>query len=488
MLSLKQKLALRLTGLLIAIALVGGVSLWGFASLQNRYDRAEEQYALLRAVYTIGHHADTARIGFMREGRPDAATEQALRQAISIARSVLDPNREPALHLEADQKTALEAIARNLDEASGADRATATPRLAETLFEAARLSGEIEKQIVANRQALTGQLQTTRNYVLGLVLAVVLIAVAISLAQYLSVARPLRRLGEGVRRLSSAHFGEKIKPTGDREFVELADRFNQMAEELGQLYASLEQRIETQSRELVRSEQMAGVGYLAAGVAHEINNPLGIISGYAEEAAEMAEKLKDAPNAEAIAKSLQVIAEEAFRCKGITQQLLNLAAPGPSQRGPVDIAEVLEQIVEVLRGLKIFKEQRLRLELPPDRQPLTVHGSAGELKQVMLNLVTNALEAVDPEGGTVTVSARRDDDHIRMEVTDNGTGMSEQVLAKAFEPFYTRAKQPGGRRGTGLGLSVSLSIVEDHGGTLRAHSDGENRGSVFTVTLPAIEV
>jgi signal transduction histidine kinase len=233
----------------------------------------------------------------------------------------------------------------------------------------------------------------------------------------------------------------------------------------------------------VRSERLASVGYLAAGVAHEINNPIGIIAGYAEFCLQQLAKQNGKDAVAEAEKSLRVINDEAFRCKQIVQKLLTLARPGEESRGNISLGQVASDVVSIVTGLRQFQDRRIDLRVH-EADDLRVVASEGEMKQVVLNLTLNALEAVDGTGAPVSIEVRRSGDVVELCVTDSGKGMTSEVLERAFEPFFT-AKRGSARPGTGLGLSISHAIVDSHGGRIAAQSAGPGKGSSFTVQLPA---
>jgi signal transduction histidine kinase len=284
--------------------------------------------------------------------------------------------------------------------------------------------------------------------------------------------------------VAAGGFAERIEPDprGAEEFRALAADFNRMAGELDSFTRDLEQKVAAKSRELIRSERLASVGYLAAGVAHEINNPLGIITGYAELA--MA-KLKRADGSAdpALAETLRVICDEAFRCKDITGKLLSLARQGDDGRSRVDLAQVARGVAAAVVGLRQFGGRKLAIQTE-EGAALSVIAVEAEMRQVVMNLVINALEAVDERAGEVVVTVARDGDAVELAVLDNGRGMTPQTIERAFEPFYTE-KRGRQHTGTGLGLSVTHAIIESHGGRLTASCDGEGKGSRFVVRLPA---
>jgi signal transduction histidine kinase len=160
----------------------------------------------------------------------------------------------------------------------------------------------------------------------------------------------------------------------------------------------------------------------------------------------------------------------------------------------VALAELADQVVSVVGGLPDYRGRKLVVAVVPmrngtdvstERSELTVLAVEAEMKQVLLNLTLNSLEATAPEGGIVKIELSRDDGQVEVAVSDNGRGMSPQTLERVFEPFFTE-KRGTQAAGTGLGLSITHRIVEVHGGTIRAYSDGPGYGSRFVIRLPAL--
>jgi signal transduction histidine kinase len=248
--------------------------------------------------------------------------------------------------------------------------------------------------------------------------------------------------------------------------------------------------VQQRTQEVVRSEQLASVGFLAAGVAHEINNPLAAIAMCAE-SLEM--RMHDiivaddqAPDDEhneeitILRKYLRRIQDEAFRCKGITEKLLDFSRMGDVEKQSTDLVELTEGVIDMVRHLGKYREKKVEFSVA---QPVIAAVNAQELKQVLLNLVTNGLDSLEP-GGVVTVELGRTAMHAQIIVRDNGCGMTPEVLKHLFEPFFTRRRDG---QGTGLGLSITYRIVEEHGGRIEATSAGPGRGSQFRVTLPLVQ-
>ena len=326
------------------------------------------------------------------------------------------------------------------------------------------------------------------RYGLTLFGAVMVIGLLIGLVgviyTYRSVMVPVRELRDQVRKTSQQIKGGKPPPAQSDDLTSIRSDFVDVVDELDALYRTLENRVNQKSRELVRAERLASVGYLAAGIAHEINNPLNAISGYSELVSR--QLARSEPNgvwSDAL-ESLAVIHREAMRCKGITDRLLSLSRKSTSAKQPVNLATVIEQTVKLIQGLPHLANRKL-VNHALDHEALIVWGVHAELTQVFLNILVNAIEACEPATGRVEVAAhKKDGQMIEIIVRDNGCGMSTQVLEHLFEPFYTR--KPGQQAvGTGLGMSIVHAIVRDYGGSVQAFSDGPNQGSTIQLILPA---
>lgn len=301
-----------------------------------------------------------------------------------------------------------------------------------------------------------------------------------------SVARPVRLLVGAARRFAAGDYGRPLElETGD-EMGELAEAMNRMMASFQRTRAELDQQVRDRSAEVVRSEQLASVGFLAAGVAHEINNPLAAIAMCAESLEGRLADLAADPTGDpaewgVFRDYLATIGKESFRCKQITEKLLDFSRMGDSQRRPTDLRGLVEDVVDMVRHLGNYRQKELLLETG---EPVVAQIDAQEMKQVVLNLVTNGLDSLDP-GGRVTVRVARVAGPAgavaRVVVQDNGCGMTDEVRKHLFEPFFTRRR---GGQGTGLGLSITYRIVEEHHGELVGESAGVGRGSTFTVTLP----
>lgn len=296
-------------------------------------------------------------------------------------------------------------------------------------------------------------------------------------------AKPLQELVEGSREVARGKFYHRIRLETRDEMGELAEAMNNMTERFQEIRDDLDRQVRERTNQVVRSEQLASVGFLAAGVAHEINNPLASIALCSESLdGRLKEILNevDASQADDVQVAhdyLQMIQREAFRCKQITEKLLDFARMGDSQRHSTDLRELVEGVIEMVQHLGKFQDKNL--ELTPG-EPVIAQVNAQEIKQVALNLITNGLESLDA-GGTVRVMVERDQNQAQIVIEDDGCGMTEEVQKHLFEPFFTRRRAG---QGTGLGLSITYRIVEEHNGNIEATSDGVGRGSKFVVSLP----
>jgi len=307
---------------------------------------------------------------------------------------------------------------------------------------------------------------------------------------WLWILQPLRTLIHGSRRVAAGDFDFRIHLETNDEMSELAEAMNDMTARFQDVCDDLDAQVQERTKQVVRSEQLASVGFLAAGVAHEINNPLASIAMCAESLqSRMGEVFErparnDQPAAAdqqpVVDHYLQMIQDEAFRCKKITERLLDFSRIGPGKRQNVDLGELVRGVVDMIGHLG--KYQRNRIEFV-ERRPAVAPVNAQEIKQVVLNLLTNALDSLDDEG-SVRIEVQARGGMAELTFADDGCGIEADVLEHVFEPFFTRRRAG---QGTGLGLSITYRIVADHGGSIDARSDGPGRGATFRVRLPLSE-
>ncbi|HMB21207.1 MAG TPA: GAF domain-containing protein [Anaerolineales bacterium] len=263
--------------------------------------------------------------------------------------------------------------------------------------------------------------------------------------------------------------------------VTSADQYQRLQITISQLRSTqveLRARMEAQrdaENRLVQAAKLAAVGEMAAGIAHELNNPLTSVTGFAELA------LEDTPQDSETRKDLEIVMREAIRARDVVRRLLDFARQSESTRARASLNGVIEDVVALSRHLIHTSGVELKLEL--DKDLPWVLADSNQMKQVLLNLVHNALQAM-PNGGEMLISthaaSRAGRDWIVVRVCDTGIGIPQQDLSRIFEPFYTTKGDQGG---TGLGLSVTYGIVTDHGGQIEVESL-PGVGSKFSVWLP----
>ena len=325
-------------------------------------------------------------------------------------------------------------------------------------------------------------------------IAAMIIVIILLWSFHWMVVKPFQTLLAGSRLVSQdEQFDHRIDLGTEDELSELAVAMNEMTDRFQgalakvNLYCQdLDQEVRERTKQVIQNEQLASVGFLAAGVAHEINNPLASIAWSAESLASRVSELSmcgagdrvvDDELHEALQTNLRRIEDEAYRCKGITEKLLDFSRLSEVRRSSTDISELVQEVVGMVGKVGKYRCKTLRTHIDPDA---VAEVNSQEIRQVVLNLVTNALESVETDGA-VDVYVSGNDERVVVAVKDNGCGMCQEVLDHLFEPFFTRRRDG---TGTGLGLSITYRIVSQHGGSLTANSDGEGCGSRMEMMLP----
>jgi signal transduction histidine kinase len=325
-----------------------------------------------------------------------------------------------------------------------------------TRFEAAR------EEIVA---------ASSRVFTTGIVCVVLALVVAISVAVRLSrsIARPIGTLIDGTRDVATGNLGKTLAVGGADEFEELARAFNTMS-----------RKVKERQLQLIESEKLATLGRLAAAVAHELNNPLGIILGYLKTMS------KGRVQGDPVLGDLKTLEDEANQCRKIVADLLSLARPTDIDVTEIELDVILRETVERLGRQETFARISMACEIEGD---LWVLGDPEKLKQVVKNIAANAAEAMGA-GGSLRIAARRvawteaqdpaTAEAVEVVFADSGPGIPEVKLRDVFEPFFTTKKD-----GTGLGLFICYHIIKAHGGTIHLQSTAGS-GTTVTLTLPAL--
>jgi len=352
--------------------------------------------------------------------------------------------------------------------------APAARRTAPLVQELAELDAETRAEAHAAGVEMRERARAMRSEVLWTTAASLLVLVGVVWFLRVSVVRPVQELRRAVQATARGDLSRRVPEGGADEIGELTREFNRMAGELHGMRSGLEQRVEERTQEFLRAARLAGLGTLAAGVAHEINNPLASIASCAEG---LERRLSQGGASLAEQREyLQIIAKEAYRAHEITTRLLELARAPDATDLPYSLPELLREL-EVLLAHRL-QAKGLALHCVCEQGLPALRGNPAECKQVLLNLVHNAIDA-SPRGATIEVRCRRQADSVVMEVEDRGPGIPAEHLERVFDPFFT-TKAPG--EGTGLGLAIAHRIVEDHGGRLEATNTG--RGALLRVSLP----
>ena len=308
---------------------------------------------------------------------------------------------------------------------------------------------------------------------------------------------PLIDLEAGAKRISSGNLEQTIPVRSEDEFGRLAASFNSMTsalrnsqEELREWGHTLEQKVEKRTQELriaeaetARSEKLASVGLLAAGIAHELNNPL---TGVLTFTTLLRKKM---PDGSMDAEDLDLVIRETKRCAAIIRRLLDFAREKTPEKKFTDLNQVIEDTVRIIERPASFRDVEIAMDLEPGLPPVWV--DADLIKQVIMNILVNAQHAIEHEG-TITVHSRRIPEPkspepgkepvpmAEISVVDTGCGIPEKDLKRIFDPFFT-SKEVG--KGTGLGLSVSHGIIRAHDGLIEVEST-VGKGSTFRIYLP----
>lgn len=446
---------------------------------QNDFTTSKSETGLLRANFEIGLEAVRAALHKYK---------QALDAGQLDAPYIGDKRREWQTVREIEHT--LDNLQRIYDENDWVIQPVNLSALDEELGTLASLTNELPKFLQNKMLAFRDRVRIQyRTWIVLTWITSLLAAVALGVLVRLFcvwVLQPMRILIDGSRRVAGGDFGHRIQLLTTDEVAELATAMNAMTTRFQQIRDDLDEQVQQRTREVVRSEQLASVGFLAAGIAHEINNPMATIAWSAEslesrmfDILNSTKELDEEQGAEldVLRKYLRRIQDEAFRCKGITEKLLDLSRLGEIQRQDVDLRELVQVVLDMVKHLG--KHGHKTIDFRCD-QHVMVTVNPQEIKQVVLNLVANSLDSLAPHG-TVRVELRRNEGNALLTVTDNGVGMTPEVLQHLFEPFFTRRRDG---QGTGLGLSITYRIITDHGGTIEATSDGPRKGSKFHVTLP----
>jgi signal transduction histidine kinase len=334
---------------------------------------------------------------------------------------------------------------------------------------------EDESRYVSRSEAAARRASAIANRVS---LAAMLLSVAGALAASLLVVPRLRtglaELLRGCAQVSSGDFATPMVVTGKDELSLVAQAINIMAADVQRLMARELEHNANVLKGQAQMAKMAAVGQLASGLAHELNNPLGVIVGFAQG---MERRL---PEGDPMRLPVSSIVRESLRCSNLVRELLQFSRTGKLALERADLNELVESTVTLMQPRA--KAQRVTITCDLGRDTPVVEGNRTQLQQVVVNLGANALDAMR-DGGTLTVRTRRAaDGQAVLEVEDTGEGIDEAIQARIFEPFFTTK---GIGEGTGLGLSITYEIVKRHGGDITVRSR-KGQGTVMRFVMPPV--
>lgn len=313
------------------------------------------------------------------------------------------------------------------------------------------------------------------------ILVILIVGTIINLKLSFSIANPIIDLEKITKRVADGDFSVRINVKGKDELAVLGASFNQMQDNLQDMMRSLElaiKRLHEKHEQLVEAEKLASLGRIAAGVAHEINNPLAIINEKAGLMQDILEISEDFPNKEKFSNLIDGIIGSVNRCRVITHRLLGFARKMDIIIKPFDLNESLKEVKEFLETEILLKNIRFEMDLMEGLPE--INNDKDQLEQVFLNIIKNAIDAVEENGLIIVSTKMMDENTVQVSITDNGPGIPEDKLKHIFEPFFTTK---GREKGTGLGLFVSYGIIKKLGGKISVKSE-VGKGTTFTVEIP----
>ncbi len=328
----------------------------------------------------------------------------------------------------------------------------------------------MHEEVVGNARRLGYGVAVVAAFWIGLghVLAAVLLR---------HITRPLTEVVQAAESLAQEK-GIQLEVPEDRELAELVNAVNRMSSRLSErreenqrLIESLEERVAQKTREVLRADRLATLGGIAAGFAHELGNSLNVIRGYT------AVVLRELPGDHPNRPDLEAVRREVTRAASLLERFLVFARARTVRPQVQPIEPVLREAVEVVGPAAAEAGVETAVRVDPDVPPVKADGEM--LRQAFLNLCVNAVQAMQPDGGQLSVRLRREGDGVAVEFQDSGPGMAEETRRRVFEPFYTTKAD-----GTGLGLAIVRQAAEAHGGTVEVES-APGKGALFRMRLPS---
>jgi signal transduction histidine kinase len=339
---------------------------------------------------------------------------------------------------------------------------------------AREIQGITQRVSEEERAKIAATIITAQRLLLISLLAVIAVGTVVNLKLAKSIVGPLKMIEQVTKKVAAGDFSQTIPVRGRDELASFETAFNQMEERLRDTTEALEDTIKIlmdKQAKLVEAEKLASVGMLAAGIAHEINNPLTSVLTFSHL------MLEQCPQDDPHCDKLKMIARETERARIIVRQLLNFAKETTIKPVRISVNRPVTEIIESLVAQEAFKGISLDMRLAEDLPEASI--DPAQIGQVVLNIALNAIHAITPPG-RIEIATRAAARYVEVVFTDTGAGIPEEHLSKIFDPFFTTKDAS---RGTGLGLAVSYGIVKKHGGDIVV-SSAVGKGSTFTVRLP----
>jgi two-component system NtrC family sensor kinase len=350
-------------------------------------------------------------------------------------------------------------------------------------FELTRPLSLLDSIASAQQQIENAVERRTTIYIVALAAISMIVAIVVASIFSKRITRQIDQLRKGADVIAEGNLENRLRVDSGDEIELLAQQFNLMASKLQDSYQTLEKKVEERTRELkasqeamVQQEKMVGIGQLAAGIAHELNTPLGTIIGYAQM---LREDLTAQPSSNGNIQDVSEIIEQAGRCRDLVKNLLNFSRRSTTEKSDANINVIIGKILSLIEHDFEMKGVQVHMDLDDDLPKVKVNEN--EIAQVILNLAKNAADSM-PEGGDLRISTAYEatTDRVRIDVHDTGCGIEESDRNRVFEPFFT-TKEVG--KGTGLGLSICYKIVENHSGSMEFDSV-IGQGTMFRVYIP----
>ena len=333
---------------------------------------------------------------------------------------------------------------------------------------------EKEKAEIYNRMIISG------------IVSVIILSFLLSLLLTRFVNRPIDKLLAATKTAALGNLDQTVSIRSHDELGELSDSFNNMISELKRSRDAIEEWTQTLERrvyertqelqrvqdQLIRAGKMAALGELAAGVAHEINNPLTGVLTFSSL------MLKKVDENHPWKKDLENIVQQTTRCRNIVRGLLDFARQRKPDKKEWDIHTLVDRTVTLVENQARFQNIKIAKEFKTNIPMLFLDGD--QIQQVFMNIIINAADAMTGDGGTLTIKTNMKEGMAEVSFTDSGCGIAKEHLSKLFDPFFT-TKETG--KGTGLGLAISYGIIQSHGGDMEVESQ-VGKGSIFRIKLP----